>query len=210
MSDERATARPLPRRADGPDNADDRRPLERPNLDSPNGAPVIVKQPPPFLVRVSQLLWVLSLISGAVLVVYYFVVRETQLPLIIEAVRSVDGSRKDETYSRAADIIFWAVFWCLIALLFFQISLMVSFMNRKDGVRWWQFFTILGQLAIFALANEMVAKGDHGPMLRQMFMLQGGLALSALLISALPGPLRWTARRHDIRKRTVGSPGSEV
>ena len=38
----------------------------------------------------------------------------------------------------------------------------------------------------------------------------GGLALSALLISALPGPLRWTARRHDIRKRTVGSPGSEV
>lgn len=179
-------------------------------MDSPNGAPVVVKQPPPFLVRVSQLLWVLSLISGTVLVVYYFVVRGTQLPLIIEAIRQVDGSRKDETYSRAADIVFWAVFWCLIALLFFQISLMVSFMNRKDGVRWWQFFTILGQLAIFALANEMVAKGDHGPMLRQMFMLQGGLALLALLISALPGPLKWTARKHDIRQRTVGSPGSEV
>lgn len=210
MSDERATARPLPRRVGGPDPADGRRPPERPNLDSPNGAPVVVKQPPPFLVRVSQLLWVLSLISGTVLVVYYFVVRGTQLPLIIEAIRQVDGSRKDETYSRAADIVFWAVFWCLIALLFFQISLMVSFMNRKDGVRWWQFFTILGQLAIFALANEMVAKGDHGPMLRQMFMLQGGLALLALLISALPGPLKWTARKHDIRQRTVGSPGSEV
>lgn len=210
MKDERNLARQLPSGAGGPSTSQSSsRPL-RPELDSANGAPVIVKQPPPFLVRVSQLLWVLSLISGAVVVVYYFVVRQTQLPLIIEAIRQVDGSRKDETYTRAADIIFWAVFWCLIALLFFQISLMVSFLNRKDGVRWWQFFTILGQLAIFALANEMVAKGDHGPMLRQMFMLQGGLALLALLISAFPGPLKWTARKHDIRQRVVGSPGSEV
>lgn len=210
MRDERALARPHPTDAGGPDNSGRRLRPERPALDSANGAPVAVKQPPPFLVRVSQLLWVLSLISGAVLVVYYFVVRETQLPLIIEAVRVVDGTRTDETYRTAADIIFWAVFWCLVALLFIQISLMVSFMNRKDGARWWQFFTILGQLAVFALANEMVAKGEHGPVLRQMFLLQAGLALLALLISTLPGPLKWTARKHDIKQRTVGSPGSEV
>lgn len=210
MSDERSQARPLPSGAGGSGDGPGRQRPARPPVDSPNGAPVVVKQPPPFLVRVSQLLWVLSLIAGAVLVVYYFVVRETQLPLIIEAIRQVDSSRPEETYKTAADIVFWAVFWGLIAMLFIQVSLLVSFMNRKDGARWWQFFTIIGQATLYALANEMVAKGDHGPMLRQMFVLQGGLALLALLMSTFPGPLKWTARKHDVLQRTVGSPGSEV
>lgn len=210
MSEDRDSARPRPTGTAGPNGRHDRHRPERPALENANAAPIVVKQPPPFLVRVSQVLWALSLVAGAVAVVYFFVVREDQLPLIIEAVRSVDDSRPDETYTTAADIIFWAAFWVFILLLFIQVALLVSFMNRRDGARWWQFFTILAQAALFALANEMVAKGDHGVSLRQMFLLQGGLAVLALLVSLLPGPLKWTARKHDIRRGTVGSPGSEV
>ncbi|MBB1511195.1 hypothetical protein H5398_12935 [Tessaracoccus sp. MC1679] len=210
MTDERPTARPFPTGTGGPTADSGRKRPERPALDNPNAAPVIVKQPPPFSIRVTQLLWVLGLVAGSVAVVYYFVVREDQLPLIIEAVRGVDGSRQDSTYATAADIIYWSAFWGLVALLLIQITLLVSFMNRKDGARWWMFFTVLGQAALYLVANELVAEGEHGEILRQMFAVQGGLVLLAILVSTFPGALRWTARKHDVRKGVIASPGSEV
>ena len=34
--------------------------------------------------------------------------------------------------------------------------------------------------------------------------------LLAILVSTFPGALRWTARKHDVRKGVVGSPGAEI
>lgn len=178
---------------------------ERPSLLSGNAPPVLVKSPPPLSIRLSQSLWVSSFVVGVVLIVYFFVIREDQLQPIMDVVREVDPERSDDAYERAANIIFWSVFGSLIALLLAQITLLISFMNRKPGVRWWQFFTLILQGLLLALASELVGAGDSGELLRQIHVLQLLLVLLALLASNVAGGVAWSARRHDVRRGLVGS-----
>jgi hypothetical protein len=173
---------------------------ERPPTVSPNAAPVLTKMPPPFSVRISQFLWVMSLLAGGIAVVYLFVIREDQLPLIADAVRGVSEGRSDETYTTAADIVYWSVFGIAVGLLLWQIVLLVSFSNRKPNVRWWQLGTVVAQILLFLLSLEIVAVGDNGPLVRQVLLAQWALALVALLFSTFRGALHWTARRHDVRR----------
>ena len=84
---------------EGDSSAHGSAPPPRPTLKSPNAPPVVIKQPPPFSVRLTQLLWVLSFLAGLLAVGFLVAVREDQLPLISEAVREVDGSRADGTYT---------------------------------------------------------------------------------------------------------------
>jgi hypothetical protein len=151
-------------------------------------------------VRVSQFLWVMSLLAGGIAVVYLFVIREDQLPFIADVVRGVAEGRSDETYDAAADIIYWSVFGIAVGLLLWQIVLLVSFSNRKPHVRWWQLATVILQILLFLLSLEVVAVGDNGPLVRQVLLAQWGLALVALLFSTFRGALQWTARRHDVRR----------
>ncbi|MET0813021.1 MAG: hypothetical protein ABWY03_08195 [Microbacterium sp.] len=173
---------------------------ERPALAGKDAAPVLVKAPPPFVVRLAQLLWVTSLLAGAAAVVYLFVIRQAQLPEIAEIVRGVDGSRAEATYTAAADIVFWSVFTPLVAIIMLQIVLQVSFANRRPKVRWWQFGSVLFQAGLVLIAGELVAFGDRGLPLERILMAQVALATLGLLVSVLPPALRWSARRHDIRR----------
>ncbi len=182
---------------------------ERPPLASPNKAPVLTKVPPPFTVRLSQFLWVLSLLAGAIAVVYVFVIREDQLPLISDAVRAVAEGRSDETYTTAADIIYWSIFGIAVGLTLIQVVLLVSFSNRKPNVRWWQLGTVIAQILLFLLSLEIVAVGENGPLIRQVLLAQWGLALLALLFGAFRNALQWTARKHDVRRAGGGDGGNE-
>ena len=178
---------------------------ERPSTASPHAAPVLTKRPPPFTVRISQFLWVMSLVIGAVAVVYLFVIREDEVPLIVEIAKEVVADRSEETYKAAADILYWSVFGLAVTLLLTQVVLLVSFSNRKPNARWWQLATVIGQVLLFLLATQFLGGGEHGPVLRQILLAQWGLALGALLFSSFRGALQWTARRHDIR--SAGSSG---
>lgn len=173
---------------------------ERPPVARPSTAPVIVKLTPPFSVRLSQFLWILSFAVGAFAVVYMFVIRQTQLPLIADLVRGVSEGRPEETYEAAADIVFWSVFGVLVALLLTQVTLLVSFMSRRPHVRWWQFATLLLQGVVVLLASEVVAIGESGDALVPILAGQCGLVALALLVSALPRAIAWSSRRHDIRR----------
>jgi drug/metabolite transporter (DMT)-like permease len=168
---------------------------ERPPTASPNVAPVLTKLPPPFTVRLSQFLWVLSLLAGGVAVVYLFVIREDQVPLITEVVKGVAEGRSEETYTAAA---------VAVTLLLIQIVLLVSFSNRKPNARWWQLATVVGQIGLFLLSSEFFATGEHGPVLRQVLFAQWSLALLALLFSSFRGALQWTARKYDVRRAGGG------
>ena len=53
----------------------------RPPTARPNTAPVLVKRTPPFSVRMSQFLWIVSFAVGGFAVVYFFVIREEQLQI---------------------------------------------------------------------------------------------------------------------------------
>ena len=181
---------------------------DRPSLRSPNLPPVLARKAPPFSVRLTQLLWALSFIAGAVAIVYFFVVRQDLLPLVSDAIRAVDGTRSDETYDRAADIFFWSAFAVMVTLLLVQITLLVSFTNRRPGVRWWQFATLVMQAPLYALALEIVGGGEYGAMLRQMLTAQCGLVLLALLVSSLPNAVNWSVQQHDVRRGTVSGPGA--
>jgi hypothetical protein len=161
---------------------------------------VLTKRPPPFSVRLSQFLWSLSLLTGGVAVVYLFVIREDQLPIIADVARAVQEGRSEETYTAAADIIFWIVFGTALALLLIQIVLLVSFTNRKPHVRWWQLATVVGQIVLFLLSAEIFTTGEHAPVLRQVLFAQWALALLALLFSTFHGALQWTARKYDVRR----------
>jgi hypothetical protein len=165
---------------------------------------VLTKLPPPFTVRLSQFLWVLSLLTGGVAVVYLFVIREDQVPLITDVVKGVAEGRSEETYTAAADILFWSVFAVAVTLLLIQIVLLVSFSNRKPNARWWQLATVAGQIGLFLLSSEFFATGEHGPVLRQVLLLQWSLALLALLFSSFRGALQWTARKYDVRRAGEG------
>ncbi|NLA28155.1 MAG: hypothetical protein GX875_00645 [Propionibacterium sp.] len=182
---------------------------ERPSVLSPNSAPVLVKLPPPFSARACQLMWIVSFILAVIAIVFFFVVREDQLPFIVETIQGVEPDRPDETYDKAADIIYWSVFAAMIALVLAQVTLLVSFMNRKPGVRWWQFFTLLLQALFFGLGRELVTGGDHGEQLQQLLAGQLIAVILALLLSNLPSALAWSARRHDVRKIFPGSGGPE-
>jgi hypothetical protein len=173
---------------------------ERPTLAGKDAPPVLVKAPPPFLVRLAQLLWVTSLLAGATAVVYLFVIRQAQLPEIAEIARRVDGNRAEATYTSAADIVFWSVFTPLVAIIMLQIVLQVSFANRRPKVRWWQFGSVLFQAGLVLIAGELVAFGDRGLPLERILMAQVALATLGLLVSVLPPVLRWSARRHDVRR----------
>ena len=183
---------------------------DRPSLRSENLPPVLVKHPPPLSVRLSQLLWAFSFVVGAVTIVYFFIVREDQLPLIAASIKAVDGTRSEETYSSAADIVFWSFFGIMVTLILIQITLLVSFMSRRDGIRWWQLVTLIIQGATFALMTEMVGGGEHATSLRQLLVGQCGLVLLALVAGVFPGAIKWTARHHDIRRGTMGSGGPDV
>ena len=183
----------------------------RPPLESPNQPPVVIKQPPPFSVRLAQFLWVLSFLAGTVAVGFLVAIREDQLPLIADAVREVDATRAEETYGSAADIVYWSAFAVMVTLLLVQITLLVSFMNRRRGIRWWQFASLVAQFLLFAFIAELVARGDQGVSLRQMMSAQVGLSLLAMLMSVFPGAIAWTARQHDIRRGSIVSvPGTEL
>lgn len=180
----------------------------RPSLQDKAAAPVIVKLPAPFFVRASQVAWFLSLLAGAAAIVYLFVIRQTQLPLIADMARAVDATRAEATYTSAADIIFWSVFALAVTVVFLQIVFQVSFSNRRPHARWWQFGSILFQAGLVLIARQMIAVGERGVLLDQILLIQLGLAVFGLLLSLLPQALRWTARQHDIRRGPVAPVGA--
>lgn len=172
----------------------------RPSLTGKEAAPVLVKLPPPFFVRLSQIAWVLSLVAGGVAIAYLFVIRQAQLPAIADLVRSVDSSRADVTYTTAADIVFWSVFAPLAVIVLAQIAMQVSFANRRPNVRWWQLGSLLFLGGVYLIARELVAFGERGQPLERILFIQLGLAALGLLLSLLPQALSWTARKHDVRR----------
>lgn len=182
---------------------------QRPPVARPNTAPVIVKLTPPFSVRLSQLCWILSFAVGAFAIVYLFVIREKQLPLIADVVRTVTEGRSDVTYTTASDIVFWSVFGTLVALILTQVTLLVSFMSRRPRVRWWQLGTLLLQVIVTLLVSEVVAIGENGEPLFPLLAAQCGLVALALLVGVLPRAIEWSARRHDIRRGPETPAGSE-
>jgi hypothetical protein len=173
---------------------------ERPPVASPLAAPVLVKLTPPFSVRLSQVFWILSFAVGGFTAVYFFVIRQTQLPLIADVVRGVSEGRSDQTYETAAEIVFWVVFGLLVATLLTQITLLVSFMSRRPHVRWWQLATLVVQVLLLLLSMELVAVGEEGQQLRPLLAAECGLVVLALLWSVLPGAIAWSARQHDVRR----------
>lgn len=175
-------------------------PPARPALHDKAAAPVMVKLPPPASVRLAQISWILSLVVGGIAIGYMFVIREPILPEIENLVRGVDAERLDETIQTAADIVFWTVFGSLVAVMLVQITSLVSFSNRRERARWWMLGILLFQGAAFLAARQLVALGDRGIPLERLLLIQLGLSLLGLLFSLLPGALRWTARKHDIRR----------
>jgi hypothetical protein len=180
----------------------------RPPTTSANVAPVLVKMTPPFSVRMSQLFWILSFAVGGFTAVYFFIIRQEQLPLISESVRGVAEGRSDETYDTAADIVFWIVFGTMVAILLIQITLLVSFMSRRPKMRWWQLATLGVQLILLMLSTEWVALGDRRESLHKHNYRQAGMVLHALLCSVMPKAMAWTARQHDIRRGHEGVIGA--
>jgi len=180
----------------------------RPPTGNPNAAPVLVKLPPPFSVRMSQLFWILSFAIGGFTAIYFFIIRQEQLPLISDLVRKVSEGRSDETYDTAADIVFWIVFGVMVGVLLIQITLLVSFMSRRPHVRWWQLATLALQVVLLLLSTEWVALGERRDSLLLLLAAQAGLVLIALLFSTFPKAINWSARQHDIRRGHDGVVGN--
>ena len=182
---------------------------ERPPLANPNEAPVLVKLTPPFSVRVSLFLWIVSFAVGAFTTVYFFVIRTDLLPLIAEVAATVTEGRNQATYDTAADIIYWVVFGFIVATLFTQVTLLVSFMGRRPNIRWWQLATLAIQLIVLVLSPEWVALGPQGAALPALLAAQAALVLLALLFSILPRAIAWSARRYDVRRGPQGPNGGD-
>jgi len=169
-----------------------------------NVAPVLVNMTPPFSVRMSQFFWILSFAIGGFTAVYYFIIRQEQLPLIADVVRGVTEGRSDEAYDTAAEIVFWIVFGVIVGVLLIQITLLVSFMGRRPRIRWWQLATLGVQVVLLLLSTEWVAIGDRGQPLQLLLAGQAALVLLALLSSTFPKAIAWSARQHDVRRGHEG------
>ncbi|WP_295837989.1 hypothetical protein [uncultured Microbacterium sp.] len=177
---------------------------ERPALHDKAAAPVMVKMPPPAAVRFAQISWVLSLIVGAIGVGYLFIIRESLRPDIEALVRAVDDSRPAETVTTASDIVYWCVFGGLVAVLLVQVTSLVSFNNRRNNARWWMLGILVFQTIVFLAARQFVVLGERGIPLERVLLIQLGLSALGLLFSLIPAALRWTRRKHDIRRGVGG------
>lgn len=186
-----------------------RRP-ERPALASPYAPPVVVKVPPPFSVRLSLLLWVLSFTVGAFAAVYLFIIRKDLLPLIADVAEGVTSGRSAATYESAADIVFWVFFGSAVTVLAAQITLLVSFMGRRGNVRWWQLATLVVLALLVLLSPEWVALGAEGAVLQPLLTAQAALVLLALLAGTLPRAIAWSARHVDVRRGPQGASGGDL
>ena len=170
---------------------------------------MLVKVPPPFSVRLSQFLWIISFAVGAFTVVYFFIIRQELLPLITDVAREVTEGRDDATYEAAADIVFWVVFAIMIGVLLVQITLMVSFMSRRPHIRWWQLATLVVQVLLVLLSPEWVALGQRGEPIPAFLAEQAALVLLGLLSSTMPKAIAWTARQHDVRRGPEAPAGTD-
>lgn len=200
-----APVSPTPSTAAGAPKA----PPQRPPLANPNAAPVLAKLTPPFSVRVAELFWILSFFVGGFGIVYYFIIRKEQLPLISDIVRGVEDARNEQTYTTAADIIFWSVFGVLVGVLLIQVTLLVSFMARRPQMRWWQLLTWVVQVVTLGLSLELALTGERAAPLRLILAAQCGMVLLALLASVMPKALAWSARKHDVVRHQQGSVSAE-
>lgn len=181
----------------------------RPALYNKEGMPVLVKMPPPASVRLAMVCWILSLIAGAAGAAYLFIIRIPQLPEIADVFRDVEPDRADETYELAADIVFWSVFGVLVAVLLIQITLLVAFSNRRPRMRWWIFGSTILLGIVFVLSREIIMVTERGVPLERILLIQLALLVLGILLSILPGALRWTARKHDVRRGSELSSGGE-
>lgn len=161
---------------------------------------MLIKATPPFTVRASEFFWILAFAMALFNIVYLFIIRKDLLPLISKAAEKIDKSRSTETYSTAADIVFWTVFGLLVAVLLLQITMLVSFMSRKPHVRWWQLVSLLLLLLATGISSSIIALGPQGKILEPLLLGQCALVLLALFFSILPPAMKWSARRHDIRR----------
>lgn len=182
---------------------------ERPTLTTANHAPVVAQLPPPVSVRISQLLWILALAVGAFAVAYAFIIREDQLEVISDRVRTVNPNRADETVTTTADILYWSLFGALVAVVLLQLVFLVSFMNRRRRARWWLLATLLLLGAIAVVGVEFVGVGTTADPMRMILLLQAGLAVLALLVGLLPPAIRWTARGIDVRRGPTAAAGPD-
>jgi len=183
---------------------------ERPPLVKASSAPVVDNRPPPILARLSQIAWVGSIGFTGFMIVYMFIIRETQLPLLAALIRGIDDSRADETYDTATDIIFWTLFGTLVVLVVVQIIMLMSMMNRRPGARWWQTSSLALQTVAVGAVAEFLGEGERGQLLGQAGPVALGLGVAGLLISLLPPVLRWSAARIDVRRGPLGpSRGSD-
>lgn len=182
----------------------------RPPVVRPTTAPIIATLPPPASVRLAQFFWIVAIAIGGFITVYFFIIREDQLPLIAERVEGVVEGRPDETYTSAADVVFWIFFTALVIVVLAQIVLVVSFMGRRRRVRWWQFGTLVVLLCLLGLSGELVAVGDRGAVLLPLLALQCGLVALALLCSVLPRAIAWSARQYDLRPVAADADADET
>lgn len=181
----------------------------RPPVRGASAAPVLVKVPPPFSVRLSQFLWIISFAVGGFTTVYFFIVRQDLLPLIADVAREVTEGRDDATYDTASDIIFWIVFTVMVGVILMQIVLMVSFMGRRPHVRWWQLATLAVLAMLMLISPEWVALGERGEPLPTLLAAQAALVLLALLCSVMPKAIAWSARQHDVRRGPEAPAGTD-
>jgi hypothetical protein len=91
-----------------------------------------------------------------------------------------------------------------------QVTMLVSFSNRRPNTRWWLLGTVLVQALAFLACRELIAIGPRGVPLVQIQLLALGLAVLGLLFAALPGALRWTARKHDVGRAAGGTSAGDL
>ena len=168
---------------------------------------MVDNRPPPILARLSQIAWVASIGFTGFMIVYMFIIRETQLPLLTDLIRGIDDTRAQETYATATDIIFWSLFGTLVVLAVAQIIMLMSLMNRRPGARWWQIASLVLQTVAVGAVAEFLGSGERGELLRQAGPLALGLGVVGLLISLLPPVLRWSAAHIDVRRGPLGPSG---
>ena len=180
---------------------------ERPPVVKVSSAPVVDHRPPPFLARLSQILWVFGIGLTAFTIVYMFIIRESQLELLIDLIRAIDDTRADETYATTADIIYWSLFGVLVLVVVMQLVMVMSMMNRRPGARWWLFGLLVVQTVVIGAIGQFLGGGERGELLQQVGTPTLALGGVGLLISLLPPVLRWSAARVDVRRGPIGPSG---
>lgn len=192
QTSERRAVEMEPASTAGKNSAQTSPPPPKPDMSDSTPAPTRGPVPVSRTVKLAKLLWIVSFLSGLVVVVVTFMDRDIHLERLRALVTERDPSRNTETFEAVATIVFWGSLGGLLLVILIEAILLSIMMRRHSWARWALLMVLLLHAGVMVVASAfLIPPDDKGMYILLLLVTQTLLATAALIASLLPSSGVW-------------------